>query len=309
MGVPVIDVMKLRGENREHQMALLGDACENWGFFQIVNHGVEIKVMDRLKGLMNDHYEEYMKPQFQFHDSHVQNELERSPSYVRSFGDWECSFFVKHMPTSNLTLLPQISDDLKQAIHEYVEEVKKVAEMMLDLFCENLGLERGYLKKVFLGSDGLPMLGTKLAKYPVCPRPDLVRGLRAHTDAGGIIFLLQDDQVPGLQFVKDGKWVDVPPLANSLFINIGDQLEVITNGRYKSMLHRVLAREDGSRLSIVTFYNPADDAEIGPAPELTYPSRFRFGEYMNIYASTKFSDKQPRFEAMKKHAVDTPLLV
>jgi len=108
---------------------------------------------------------------------------------------------------------------------EFAEKLEKLAEKLLDLLCENLGLEKGYLKKAFYGSKG-PNFGTKVANYPPCPKPELVKGLRAHTDAGGIILLLQDDKVSGLQLLKDGNWVDVPPMRHSIVVNLGDQLEV-----------------------------------------------------------------------------------
>lgn len=108
---------------------------------------------------------------------------------------------------------------------EFVEKLEKLAEQLLDLLCENLGLEKGYLKKAFYGSKG-PTFGTKVSNYPPCPHPELIKGLRAHTDAGGVILLFQDDQVSGLQLLKDGEWVDVPPMRHSIVINLGDQLEV-----------------------------------------------------------------------------------
>lgn len=108
---------------------------------------------------------------------------------------------------------------------EFAEELEKLAVELMELMCENLGLERGYLKRAFNGSKG-PTFGTKVGNYPPCAKPDLVMGLRAHTDAGGIILLLQDDEVSGLQLLKDGNWADVPPMKHSIVINIGDQLEV-----------------------------------------------------------------------------------
>jgi aminocyclopropanecarboxylate oxidase len=202
---------------------------------------------------------------------------------------------------------------------QFASEVQKLSEKVLDLLCENLGLEPGYLKAAFAGSDGGPTFGTKVSAYPPCPRPDLVAGLRAHTDAGGLILLLQDDQVSGLQLLRGGdggEWVDVPPLRHAIVANVGDQLEVVTNGRYKSAVHRVLARPDGNRMSVASFYNPGADAVIFPAPALvgeeeraekkatTYP-RFVFEDYMNLYARHKFEAKEPRFEAMKSSAIAT----
>lgn len=108
---------------------------------------------------------------------------------------------------------------------EFALKLEKLAEELLDLLCENLGLEKGYLKKVFHGANG-PTFGTKVSNYPPCPKPDLIKGLRAHTDAGGIILLFQDDKVSGLQLLKDGQWIDVPPLRHSIVVNLGDQIEV-----------------------------------------------------------------------------------
>uniref|UniRef100_A0A0A9F8J8 Acco20 n=1 Tax=Arundo donax TaxID=35708 RepID=A0A0A9F8J8_ARUDO len=98
-------------------------------------------------------------------------------------------------------------------------------------------------------------------------------------------------------------------MRHAIVVNIGDQLEVITNGRYKSVMHRVLTRPEENRMSIASFYNPGADAVIFPAPALvtaesgsggrqTYP-KFVFEDYMNLYVRHKFEAKEPRFEAMK----------
>lgn len=182
---------------------------------------------------------------------------------------------------------------------EYIVELLKLAEKLSELMSENLGLEKDHIKKAFSGSK-VPAVGTKVAKYPQCPRPELVRGLREHTDAGGIILLLQDDKVPGLEFFKDGKWVEIPPSKNNvIFVNTGDQVEVLSNGLYKSVVHRVMPNKNGSRISIATFYNPNEDAVICPAPKLLYPSNYSFGDYLKLYGSTKFGEKGPRFESIK----------
>jgi aminocyclopropanecarboxylate oxidase len=115
--------------------------------------------------------------------------------------------------------------NFRKAMKEFVGDLEKLAEQLLDLLCENLGLEKGYLKKSFYGSKG-PTFGTKVSNYPPCPKPELIKGLRAHTDAGGLILLFQDDKVSGLQLLKDDKWIDVPPMRHSIVINLGDQLEV-----------------------------------------------------------------------------------
>ncbi|KAK4369381.1 hypothetical protein RND71_013173 [Anisodus tanguticus] len=162
----------------------------------------------------------------------------------------------------------------------------------------------------------VPTLALKLA-VPPCPKPDLIKGLRAQTDAGGIILLFQDDKVSDLQLLKDGQWVDVPPMRHSSVVNLGDQLEVITNGKYKSVIHRVIAQTDGTQMSLASFYNPGNDAVIYPAPTLVekeaeeskqvYPS-FVFDDYMKLYAGLKFQAKEPRFEAMKAMEADAKVV-
>jgi aminocyclopropanecarboxylate oxidase len=92
----------------------------------------------------------------------------------------------------------------------------------------------------------------------------------------------------------------VPPTqGNRIFVNLGDHIEVITNGTYKSICHRVLPDKNGSHLSIATFYNPGAEAIIYPTSKLTYPSQYRFQDYLDFYSTTKFTDKIFRFQTTK----------
>ncbi|WCJ42656.1 2-oxoglutarate (2OG) and Fe(II)-dependent oxygenase superfamily protein [Euphorbia peplus] len=296
MEIPVIDFSQLNGENRSKMLATLHEACRNWGFFQIENHGIDQKLMEKVKKSVNLHYEKNLKESF--YESEIANRLnnEQNASEV----DWESSYFIWHRPTSNINAIQNLPTDFGKLMDDYITQLIELAQNLAELMSENLGLEKDHIKEAFSGSKG-PSVGTKVAKYPQCPQPELVRGLREHTDAGGIILLLQDDQVPGLEFWKDGEWVPIPPSKNNrIFVNTGDQLEVLSNGRYISALHRVLADKNGSRLSIATFYNPAGDAIISPATKLVYPHGYSFHDYLNLYSTTKFLDKELRFESMKK---------
>ncbi|PON52166.1 Oxoglutarate/iron-dependent dioxygenase [Parasponia andersonii] len=304
---PVIDLAKLNTEERKTTMEMIKDACENWGFFELMNHGISKELLDTVEGLTKEHYRKCMEQRFK--EMVASKGLEAVQSEINDL-DWESTFFLRHLPISNMSEIPDLDQDYRDAMKEFAKELEKLAEQLLDLLCENLGLEKGYLKKAFYGSKG-PTFGTKVSNYPPCPKPELIKGLRAHTDAGGLILLFQDDKVSGLQLLKDGQWIDVPPMRHSIVINLGDQLEVITNGKYKSVMHRVIAQSDGTRMSIASFYNPGSDAVIFPAPALVeeaaadeknqavlYP-KFVFEDYMKLYAGLKFQAKEPRFEAMK----------
>ncbi|XP_047310287.1 1-aminocyclopropane-1-carboxylate oxidase-like [Impatiens glandulifera] len=296
---PVIDMNNLKGEERVTAMEAIKDACENWGFFEVINHGISHELMDKVESLAKEHYKKFMEHKFK---EMVATKGLEAAKEVDHDTDWESTFFVRHLPDSNISQLPDLHHHYREAMTVFAKELEKLAEQLLEILGENLGLDKGYLKKALSGSNG-PTFGTKVSNYPPCPQPDLIQGLRAHTDAGGLILLFQDQKVSGLQLLKDGNWIDVPPLKHSIVINLGDQLEVITNGRYKSVLHRVIAQTDGNRMSLASFYNPGSDAIIYPAPALVkneevYP-KFVFEDYMKLYSGVKFQAKEPRFEVMK----------
>ncbi|MFQ6625612.1 hypothetical protein Gotur_004999 [Gossypium turneri] len=310
---PVINLEKLNGDERSRIMEQIKDACENWGFFEVMNHGIPHDFMDTVERLTKEHYKKCMEQRFK--ELVASKALEGLEAEVTDM-DWESTFYLRHLPESNMAEIPDLSDEYRKVMKEFAVKLEKLAEELLDLFCENIGLEKGYLKKAFYGAKG-PTFGTKVSNYPPCPTPDKIKGLRAHTDAGGIILLFQDPVVGGLQLLKDGEWVDVPPLRHSIVINLGDQLEVITNGKYKSVEHRVIAQTDGTRMSLASFYNPGSDAVIYPAPALVekeaeeenkqvYP-KFVFEDYMKLYAGLKFQAKEPRFEAMKAMEATAPI--
>ncbi|TYH63889.1 hypothetical protein ES332_D07G227400v1 [Gossypium tomentosum] len=304
---PVINLEKLNGEERATIMEQIKDACENWGFFELLNHGIPHEFLDTVERLTKEHYKKCMEQRFK--ELVASKALEGLQAEVTDM-DWESTFFLRHLPESNMAEIPDLAHEYRKVMKEFALKLEKLAEELLDLLCENLGLEKGYLKKAFHGTRG-PTFGTKVSNYPPCPKPDKIKGLRAHTDAGGIILLFQDAQVSGLQLLKDGQWVDVPPMRHSIVINLGDQLEVITNGKYKSVEHRVIAQTNGDRMSIASFYNPGSDAIIHPAPALVenkqlYP-KFVFEDYMKLYAGLKFQAKEPRFQAMKARETTLPI--
>lgn len=306
---PIINLENLNGDERAKTMEMIKDACENWGFFELVNHGIPHEVMDTVEKLTKGHYKKCMEQRFK--ELVASKGLEAVQAEVTDL-DWESTFFLRHLPTSNISQVPDLDEEYREVMRDFAKRLEKLAEELLDLLCENLGLEKSYLKNAFYGSKG-PNFGTKVSNYPPCPKPDLIKGLRAHTDAGGIILLFQDDKVSGLQLLKDEQWIDVPPMRHSIVVNLGDQLEVITNGKYKSVMHRVIAQTDGTRMSLASFYNPGNDAVIYPAPSLieeskqVYP-KFVFDDYMKLYAGLKFQPKEPRFEAMKAMEANVELV-
>ncbi|CAN4082129.1 unnamed protein product [Withania somnifera] len=122
---------------------------------------------------------------------------------------------------------------------------------------------------VLFEEDGTQMM--RINYYPPCPQPELVMGLCPHTDAIGLAILLQVNEIEGLQIKKDGAWIPVRYLPDAFVVNIGDILEIVTNGIYKSTEHRAIVNEDKERISIATFLSPRLDGDLGPAPSLLTP--------------------------------------
>ncbi|KAL0337743.1 UNVERIFIED_CONTAM: 1-aminocyclopropane-1-carboxylate oxidase 5 [Sesamum calycinum] len=147
---------------------------------------------------------------------------------------------------------------------EYRTELKKLGPKVMEIMDENLGLPKGYINNAFDGGvDNTAFFGTKVSHYPPCPHPEKVNTLRTHTDAGGVgvVLLFQDDEVKGLQMLKDGVWTDVATIAPA------------------------------SQLLDPKVENKASDAA-------KYP-KFIFGDYMSVYLEQKLQSKEPRFQAVK----------
>ncbi|CAL1412531.1 unnamed protein product [Linum trigynum] len=308
MAIPVVDFSKVgngaSAEERAANMALIAKYCEEWGFFQLANHGISEELLERVKKVCTEFFK--LEREQNFKQSPLFKSLSDLPDgQMLENVDWE----------DVITLLdhnewPSQTPGFKETMTEYRAELRKLADQVMEVMDENLGLPKGYIKNAFNSGNGEEeaFFGTKVSHYPPCPKPEQVTGLRAHTDAGGVVMLFQDDVVGGLEVLKDGEWFDVQPMKNSIVINTGDQIEVLSNGKYKSAWHRVQAKPDGNRRSIASFYNPSMKATIAPAQQLVgeekgveafgYP-KFVFGDYMSVYAEQKFEPKEPRFQAVR----------
>ncbi|KAJ8568548.1 hypothetical protein K7X08_028081 [Anisodus acutangulus] len=158
---PIINLEKLNGSERANTMEMIKDACENWGFLELVNHGIPPEVMDTVEKLTKGHYKKCMEQRFK--ELVASKGLEAVQAEVTDL-DWESTFFLRHLPISNISEVPDLDDEYRVVMRDFAKRLEKLAEELLDLLCENLGLERGYLKKAFYGTKG-PNFGTK-AKEP-----------------------------------------------------------------------------------------------------------------------------------------------
>ncbi|KAB1205811.1 hypothetical protein CJ030_MR7G028004 [Morella rubra] len=184
----------------------------------------------------------------------------------------------------------EIPEICRDEVIEWNQEIKQLGELLMGLLCEGLGVDTGRLKQMTC-SEGRVMVGHY---YPHCPQPDLTVGLAYHTDPG-VLTVLQQDHVGGLQVKNDGVWVDVKPIPGALVINVGDLLQVISNEEFKSAEHRVLANASHEpRVSIAVFLNPGNRDDLyGPLPELISPEKpARYRQFTLTDFMTRFFKKE-----------------
>ncbi|XP_062109291.1 1-aminocyclopropane-1-carboxylate oxidase homolog 1-like isoform X1 [Humulus lupulus] len=252
--VPVIDLQGVvNGDKakREEIIKRVGEASESWGFFQIINHGIPDRVLEEIKDGVRGFYEQDVEVKKEYYTRDISKPFVYNSNfdlYVSPCVNWRDSFMssVAPDPPSPQDLPPVCRDIL----FEYSKQMMKLGIVLLELLSEALGLDPNHLSSIGC-AEGLYILGHY---YPPCPQPELTMGTTKHSDNDFITLLLQD-HIGGLQILNHNKWIDVPPLPGALVINIGDILQLISNDRFKSVEHRVLASKKGPRISVASFFS------------------------------------------------------
>ncbi|CAN0909294.1 1-aminocyclopropane-1-carboxylate oxidase homolog 1 [Linum grandiflorum] len=252
LAIPVIDFQGIHDDPnaRDAAMKKVHDACSEWGFFQVINHGIPVSLLESaIDGIRKFHEQ----------DDDVKEEMySRDPTkdvlyntnfdlYQASAANWRDSLYCNMAPVRPPPEhLPAICRDV---VINYSEEVMKLSLTIFELMSEALGLEPNHLRDMGC-SDGLLLSGHY---YPECPQPESTFGISKHTDSSFLTVLLQD-QSGGLQALYRDQWVDVKPILGSLVLNVGDMIQLITNDKYKSVYHRVVPKSTGpARISIPCF--------------------------------------------------------
>nr|GEV15175.1 1-aminocyclopropane-1-carboxylate oxidase homolog 1-like [Tanacetum cinerariifolium] len=249
--IPIID---LKGTNVCNEIIEnVRGACENWGFFQIINHGIPQRVLDEMiDGVQKFH-------EMETEEKIITRDFRKQFFYLSNFhlftddaATWSDSFLSVMAPEHpQIEDMPSICRDI---LVEYSNHVMKLGLTLLQLFSKALGLEPNHLKNLGC-AEGLFLMGHY---YPACPEPELTLGTNCHTDAGFFTIILQD-LLGGLQVLIQNDWVDVTPLSGALVVNVADLLQLITNDKFESVHHRVMAQKGGPRISVAAIFRPFHD--------------------------------------------------
>ncbi|XP_002525989.2 1-aminocyclopropane-1-carboxylate oxidase homolog 4 [Ricinus communis] len=264
--IPTIDISGVDSDRRSVIVEEISFACRELGFFQIVNHGVHVEVMDEVISGVKGFHElptEVKQRWYQRETVTGVNFFSNVDLFKARAASWRDTLQIRLGP--NLPEVEEIPEICRNEVIEWSQLAVQVAELLMELLCEGLGLKSETLKEMTC-LEARVMVGHY---YPHCPQPDLTVGITSHTDPGVLTLLLQDS-VGGLQVKHGDEWVDVKPVPGALVINIGDILQIMSNDEYRSVEHRVLANPSRDpRVSIAIFFNPGKrDCAYGPFPDL-----------------------------------------
>ncbi|CAK7323831.1 unnamed protein product [Dovyalis caffra] len=266
--IPLIDLLGLNGPNHSLIIKQIAQACKNDGFFQVENHGIPEEMINNVLNMARKFFELPESERLKYYSDDPTKTTRLSTSFnvkTEQVSSWRDFLRLHCYPLDQdyIREWPSNPPSFRNDVLEYCKSVRGLVLRLLEAISESLGLEKDYIDKK-LGKHGQHMA---MNYYPPCPQPELTYGLPGHTDPNLITILFQDD-VPGLQVLRNDKWIPVNPIPNTFIVNIGDQMQVLSNGRYKSVLHRAVVNCDKERISIPTFYCPSPDAIIGPPKEL-----------------------------------------
>lgn len=169
----------------------------------------------------------------------------------------------------------------RQVIEKYVDAARELLNGLLQALAEALSLDKYTFLQYF--DEEKSEINVRVNYYPPSPRPDLTLGITPHSDASALTLLLQFNSSNGLQVFKGSEWITVKWPNEGLLVNIGDFIEIMSNGRVRSPWHRVVNQMDLDRFSVALFYNPPPEKEIVPVEENEGYKKVNVGAYLKHY--------------------------
>ncbi|CAI9782426.1 unnamed protein product [Fraxinus pennsylvanica] len=247
LDIPVLDLSLLNSSTpeAEEELKKLRIGFSSCGYFQAINHGIDTSFLDEV---------------------HDKKKYARDVDDIDGYGndtvysenqtlDWNDRLYLNVKPENKrkMKVWPENPTNFRQILLDLTAKLENVNEIVFKAMAKSLGLEEDcFLKQC--GEN--PIALARFNLYPPCPTPDLVLAAKAHGDASAMTYLLQDKEVEGLQALKDDKWYKVRIVPNAIVVNVGDQVEIMTNGIFKSPIHRVATNRERERMTIAVFFAP-----------------------------------------------------
>ncbi|KAF5207081.1 2-oxoglutarate and Fe(II)-dependent oxygenase superfamily protein [Thalictrum thalictroides] len=296
--IPTIDFSILNStfpDQRSKVIQDIGKACQDWGFFMVINHGVPESLMERMLAMCRDFFDQTEEEKLECAGKHVLAPIRFGTSFNSSVDKvffWRDFLKVLVHPQFHSPSSPAGFSEISM---EYCEKTRQVARELLKAISESLGLEENCIDKTMELESCFQILISNL--YPPCPQPDLAMGMPPHSDHGLLTLLIQN-QNGGLQLNHNGKWVNVHASPNTFLVNTGDHLEILSNGKYKSVLHRAVVNNKVTRISLAVTHGPCLDKVVAPVAELVdsenNPALYhgmKYKEYLEFQQSNQLNGK------------------
>ncbi|PIN13755.1 Iron/ascorbate family oxidoreductase [Handroanthus impetiginosus] len=273
--LPLIDLSQLNLGDSERQTCKkqISRASREWGFFQVINHGISLDVLEKLREEQVKLFKKPFNEKINYKDLNFSAGSYRwgtpSATSLKQLS-WSEAF---HVSLSDVLGTGGL-DSLSSIMEQFAVMVSELSQQLVDILAEEMGQKSGFFKETCLPNTCY----LRLNRYPRCPIYPQMFGIMPHTDSD-FITVLHQDHIGGLQLVKDGKWFTVKPNQEALIINIGDLFQAWSNNVYKSVEHRVVANPLSDRFSIAYFFCPSYETVIKSGEEPCVYRSFSFGEY------------------------------
>ncbi len=271
--LPIVDVGALvRGTGDRAEVARrIGAACRAHGFFYVTGHGVDAALVNELEALSRRFFalDEAAKLQWRMALGGCawRGYFPLGGELTSGRPDWKEGLYLgseladEHplvragTPLHGRNLFPDVPG-FRDTLLAYMAAVTALGHRLMEGIALSLGLPLDYFDRRYTAD---PLILFRLFNYPTRPVPagtDAQWGVGEHSDYGLLTILLQDD-VGGLQVKTPAGWIDAPPVPESFVCNIGDMLDRMTGGLYRSTPHRVAINRSGrDRLSFPLFFDP-----------------------------------------------------
>ena len=293
--VPVIDIAEL---DSPASLAAIDSACRDWGFFQVTGHGIEPALLRNIFEVSREFFAQPAEEK-----RLIRRDADNPWGYydkelTKNQQDWKEIYDFG--PANDDTLKPrwpsgQLRLRFEPIVRAYYANCRTLALRLLSTMASNLGVDASYLARDFAAAHTSFL---RLDYYPQCTlaaSAERLFGVGEHTDAGALTLLLQDDQ-PGLEVCRDGRWHLVEPTPGALVINVGDMIQVWSNDRYRAALHRVVTNPSGDRYSVPFFLSPSYETTYAPLPTTVTPERparyrpIQWREFRTLRAAGDYAD-------------------
>ncbi|KAL9241895.1 hypothetical protein vseg_015955 [Gypsophila vaccaria] len=254
----------------------VGNACEQWGFFRVCNHGVPLEIIENLDRAGREFFSLPVDVKRRVSRDETNRLGYLDTEFTEAVRDSKELFeFIVHEPNvmpgdpqgnKLFNRWPENPSELRNAAKEYTREMTKLGLKLLQLIALSLGVASNRLTD-FLKEE--PSFIVRLNNYIPSVTEDPVLGIGPHTDSGALVILAQDD-VGGLQVKRksDSDWINVKPEFGSFAVNVGDILQVWSNDKYPSVEHRVILNSNKHRMSIGLLFAPSCSLDVKPLDEL-----------------------------------------